>query len=438
MRVNRKEKMFEDDEAEDEDGESTDRKKKKTVSPEIEFANSLSHDLYKAKENLVYHWNGSFWEVPTSFEKTALRWLAQNNPKYASSRKARSLVDTAVNFLDELPEADQNIIPVLNGYLRLSSKGSVSLETSDPSFGITYTVNAKYDPQEKAPAFENFLNEVQPDSDVRSLIQEYVGYTFLTDTRFQKCQAWIGKGRNGKGTLANIIASLHRRVAAINIASLSGFGLSGLVGASLVRVDELPRRIDEGFFKTLISGDPILVDIKHKSPMSMRVKAKWIMCGNDLFQIRDQSDGVWRRLQIIPFTVQIPENKIDPFLEKKIVEGELSGVLNWALEGLQRLLQRGKFIDSKAVATALVDARFGQNSIYAWVRESEPKVVETPEIPKDIIYTHYKNWSDQRGFKAENEIAFWKNLRNYLSPVDVQRKRDAGSLRYYVNIAVSA
>ncbi|MHB8391980.1 MAG: DUF5906 domain-containing protein [Acidobacteriaceae bacterium] len=153
------------------------------------------------------------------------------------------------------------------------------------------------------------MAQVQTDPAVRAYLQEYIGYTFLPDCRFQNAQFWLGSGSNGKTTLAEIIETLHGKTTAMDLGNLSGFGLVGLIGASLALVDEVPMRLDEQRLKSLLSGGLTMIDRKYRDPLSFRPSAKWIILGNVLPAISDQTHGFWRRMKIVPFNTRISDTQ---------------------------------------------------------------------------------------------------------------------------------
>lgn len=176
--------------------------------------------------------------------------------------------------------------------------------------------------------FRGFIEGVLPDSDVRGRVQEYIGYTLTADARYQRAQLWIGEGANGKGVLANIVQALHGtdRTAAVRLDALEGFALSVLIGASLIYADEIPRaRINEQPLKSMIAGERVPIDRKYQDPLSINIRGKWLVAGNHLPIISDHSFGFWRRWDVIPFDVRIPEERQDPMLAQRIIRSELAG-----------------------------------------------------------------------------------------------------------------
>ncbi len=93
----------------------------------------------------------------------------------------------------------------------------------------------------------------------------------------------------------------------------------------------------------------------------MREYGKLMFNCNELPKEVEQTNAFFRRFLIIPFNQTIPESEQDPELAKKIIASELSGVFNWLLDGLRRLLSQKKFTQSEIV----------RNQIEAYRRESD-------------------------------------------------------------------
>lgn len=409
------------------------------LSPDLEYTQHLLGDEKqntKVREGVLYHWNGVFWEsMLHSADEDAARWLSLRRSKSARTNTVHSAVAFASMRLLKLTTTKQTLIPLKNGYLSVSDGGQIKLSAADKEAGLTYCVPCSYEKTAVAPKFMDFIKGILPDPNVRDLVQEYAGYTLLPDTRYQVAQLWIGKGRNGKGTLAQIIGALHRKVAALAIDNLSGFAVEGLVDATLVHVDEVPKRIDEQRLKIAISGDPLLIDRKYKSALTIRPKAKWIVLTNEFPSLSDQSDGLWRRFQIVPFSVQIPQEEVNPMLASQIMEHELSGVFNWSLEGLTRLLSRGHFMGGiDAIEQAKYQAKLDTDSVLSWLENADPEISTDHKTLKEDVYAFYQTWCKGSGVGAVAVGKFWRRLKERRPEVSEIRSRKEGSRARYVNL----
>lgn len=389
----------------------------------IGFAEALEKSgNYVSDNKLMYEWTGTHWTTveDAQAERMALKWIAAGGHGTVNASNATAAFKTALRWLPMIEEPeDAAIIPLKNGYLHLDH--GMTLRLHDKSMGLRHVLSCKYDPIASVPMeFNGFLNRVIPDAAIQARVQEYVGYTLMPDARFQRAQIWLGSGANGKGTLANIVQALHARTAAVQLDSLDGFGLSNLIGASLIYCDEAPQRgINEQIMKMLIAGETTKIRRKHREDISMRITGKWLILANHIPAITDQSTGFWRRFDIVPFAVEIPEIERDPLLAKRIIADELSGVLNWALEGLVRLLARGRFDVSlpAAMQSAVHAARTETNSVQGWMNDLGIELSTTADTAKMDVYTNYVSWSRENGMVPVASPKFWKRLPDSLGSI---------------------
>lgn len=394
-------------------------------------------------DNHIVSWTGTHWAQisQADAQRDAIRWIVANSSAVVSDSSAASAVRTAMLWLPRLPKPaiKELLIPLRNGYLQHRG-GSFSLEPHDKSLGVRYLIDCAYDPTFPRPRlFMDLIERILPDADVRARVQEYLGYTLMPDARYQRATLWVGDGANGKGTLTRIVQSLHRQIAAVRLDQLSNFDLDGLPDASLICCDEAPRTgIGEGIMKTLIAGEKASIKRKFKDTLSAEVHGKWLMLANELPRIKDKSDGFWRRIDIVPFTIQVPVEERDPLLDQKVIQDELPGVLNWLLDGLARLLARGNFDAVKPAAMRLldVDAKTSSNPLRAWVDEREVTLGKPGATSKMVVYNAYSHWAEDNGYRPENTGDFWEGLKKVLGPIEETRAFHAGQRLRMCNVVV--
>lgn len=434
-----------------------------TETPEIVFARLCSEwNLKQFSADEAAAWTGSHWNTikPEAMKQQIIQWLTANYSLKGKTSLLESCYKWAVLSLPPLPEQDKHILPFANAYLRIPTReqaaNGFACQAPDPShhmrFAVAATLNLEnadsglYQPQ-AVPSdseFWRFLTQVLPDADTRDLLQEYVGSTLLPDTRFQKACFFIGDGHNGKGVLMNIVKALHQKTAAMYLDRLENFNLQGLVGATLALVDEAPKAgINEQVLKSLIAGETVQIDRKHREVLSYQPIAKWIVSANHTPKFTDHSDGFWRRWIVIPFDVQIDYKQVRLDLAEHIVANELHHVANWALAGLQRLLMRGRFpvADEMAskVAAAMSRAKSESDAVRGWVDDqSVALVVNTKQwTPKNDLYRHFVQWCEGQGRGAVAQPEFYKRLDRYFQKqVQEDRPRIQGQRIYRVNVAV--
>lgn len=383
--------------------------------------------FFKNAEEL-YKWNGHIFErvQHCDIADTAYRWLVGNESFVASDINARACVMALVRHVEPLPEADKRIIACKNAYLRIGLSG---IEILPPStvHGIRHMLTCEYQPERRNTRyFDKFLVDTLPDTDVRNRVQEYVGSTLATGLSLGKMQLWIGSGANGKSCLAKVVKALHSSIAALRLNDLDGFSLAEAVDASLLYCDELPTfGLHEETLKALITGEPLRINRKHRSAITASVTARIIAMGNVLPSIKDSSDGVWRRIEVVPFERHVTPEKIDPFLADRIIAEDLSGVLNWALEGLSRVMKRGFKLEPCIPAimeAALLQNRAESDSVYAWLLEEPVAISDKSTTPKSIVYNEYQQWCKQGQVRALNVVQFWKSMRKAIPNLEADHR----------------
>lgn len=223
----------------------------------------------------------------------------------------------------------------------------------DRALRMTKIMATGYDPVASAPVFQAFLDRIMPDPDMQAFLQRWFGYSMLGLTNEQALAFFYGMGANGKSALTDTIARLMGSYAATaKIESLTGQNrrsggdatpdLINIVAARMVRASEPEKGVQwqEGLIKQLTGGEPILVRALNENFFEATPIFKLTIGGNHAPDIRGMDDGIWRRLMIVPFDVQIPKAERDPLLVHRMVE-EGPGVLNWLVEGAKAFLEMG-------------------------------------------------------------------------------------------------
>lgn len=424
-----------------------------------DYAELLARKRTRASDGTLLHtWDGYCWRPVTDRdgERAAYAWLVQTYARtlvrhWVSKRNAQAAYDAAILHLPALPEQTKDVVlPTLTGYLHVSQAGDVERKKPNPELGMRHCIDCEYDPLCPEPTkFLTFLRRILPDAGVRERVQEYAGYTLLGDARFQRAMIFLGRGANGKGVLSNVIQALHggivgtdggkHGVAALSLDTLKDFALETAVGSNLVICDEMPKRgIDEQRLKSLIAGEIVPVNRKNRPVLSLGLTAKWLVLGNHLPAIADNSVGFWRRWDVVPFDVTIPEAERDPLLAETIIHDELPGVLLWALEGLVRLLQRGRFdhVLPAPMKAALASARLIADSVASWVDECDVGSSDECTTTKSQVYEHYVDYAKSGGMSPTSAPRFWLRMKDHFDGLREERPRRNGDRARYCNVQI--
>jgi putative DNA primase/helicase len=212
----------------------------------------------------------------------------------------------------------------------------------------------------------DFLHQLF-DGDVESLdlLQEWFGYCLTGDTTQQKMLFMVGPKRSGKGTIGRVLRQLigDGNVCGPTTSSLAGnFGLQPLIGKTVAIVSD--ARFSGDNVATVverllcISGeDTLTVDRKHIGSVTMKLPTRFMFLSNELPRLNDASGALAGRFLILRLT-QSFFGREDPHLTAKLLT-ELPAILNWAIDGWQRLHDRGHFLVPRSSADAMVDLGHG-------------------------------------------------------------------------------
>lgn len=216
----------------------------------------------------------------------------------------------------------------------------------------TKKMSVPYDKGAACPLFDAFLEEMQPDREVRAFLQRWFGLS-MTGLPVQRMVFFHGNGANGKSVLVDLMAKIMGDYSAtVRIESLTGTTRRGggdatpdlvpLIGARFARTSEPDQgtRLQEGLIKELTGGEPIMVRALHSDFIEIRPIFKLTMSGNHKPEIRGTDDGIWRRVVMVPWNQTIAEDRRNPHLVDDLM-GEAPGILNWLIDGLMDYLEGG-------------------------------------------------------------------------------------------------
>lgn len=393
--------------------------------------------LSSAGEGEVIHrWSGICWTAISDSEGDALaaQWIANNAPHAACAKMAEGCWAWSRKRLrleKALPALDtrRSIVPCADAYLEILPD-CFQVLAPDPSLGLTHSVKVKcqrppgslYTPR-RLPAdsrFGRFLAHAFDNPQVLALVQEHCGMTLLPRS-YARAAWWHGAAGSGKSTLAEIVEAMQGQVARLNLETLGDtFSLEPLIGANLILVDEVEcEKWAEGRFKTLVSGNGIGINRKHQKQLaSYRSSAKWIITSNSEPFIRDKSNGVWRRLDVVHWKRPVAAQAMDNNLARDILEHEAALVLDWMLEGARRIVARGRALADhehpEEVRLAKRDARHNSDQVQAWV--DCQGVSRRPDhwMPAKNIFKCFQAFQENRGLGPHEILTarqFWNGMK---------------------------
>jgi len=268
---------------------------------------------------------------------------------------------------------------------------------------------------------------VLPDESSQKILSEFLGYVFIRGGAVKEEKALIlyGTGANGKSVFFEVVNALLGSENTCNYSLRSLTDKEGYYRAKLANklvnyASEINTKLEANLFKQLISGEPVEARVPYCPPFILKDYARFIFNCNQLPRDVEHTNAYFRRFLIVPFDVTIPPNEQDKELHTKIINKELAGVFNWVLEGLQRLLKQKGFTHSEAVEKAVEDYKIQSDSVKLFIKENEYEKRVDNYTLMPTLYTTYKIFCMDGGFKPVNKRNFRKRLES--SGIIVQRK----------------
>ena len=302
-----------------------------------------------------------------------------------------------------------DVIAVANGLLHLPTRTLIPA-TSD--FFTTNQLPFPFDPQAPPPTrFLRFLDTVWPDDPApRNVLQEIVGYLLSGDTRHQKLFLLVGPPRSGKGTIGHLLRGLigETNSCAPSLANLSEqFGLQQFIDRSLAIVPDGrlgSRKNVAQLLERLLSisgGDVVSVQRKHTTDWTGVLRARVVIISNDLPRIRDVSGALASRFVPVVFTQSFLGREDHTLLDCLLTE--LSSILNWGLDGRDRLVARGRFALPDASREALSQIAELSSPIAGFVEDC-CEVAEGATERQDATFAAWTEWCDRHGCKPATSV----------------------------------
>lgn len=344
------------------------------------------------------------------------KFLKKSRNNAGKEAMMRELKHNVAVTPDEFDRNDM-VINAQNGFIDLTT-GILNDHDKDQLF--TRLSHSEYTDKIGCPRWELFLEQIfDGKEDLIRYVQKAVGYSMTASTSEQVMFILFGNGRNGKSVFLDIVSeimgtySMGMQASSLMIKNGGGSGhnedIARLDGARMVASSEPNEgvRLDEGLIKQLTGGDKVAASYKGGHVFDYTPKYKIWLATNHKPIIRGNDDGIWRRLPLIPFEVQIPLDKVDKSLKDKLMI-ELPGIFNWAVEGCLAWQKEG-LNPPMDIQKATMEYRKEMDVIGAFLEEC-CEVSPTLSVGATDLFKAYDSWAREMNEHNFSQTQFGKKI----------------------------
>ncbi len=384
---------------------------------------------FVSDQRIFRRWDGRAWiELDDRSINSAVVEYFDGKTNKVTKNVIESITDlirTRVFREGVIWDADTSVIPVQNGELAWNGNGWTLTPHVREHYRTTL-IPVEYDPEARAPRFEQFLEEIfrnDPDCEEKCiLICEMIGYTLTTSCEYEKFIMLIGPGANGKSVLLDVIRLLvgPKQVAAVQPDQMDNrFQRAHLCGKLANIVTEIKEggEIADAALKAITSGELTTAEHKFKKPFDFQPFSTCWFGTNHMPHTRDFSDALFRRALIVEFNRVFQEHEQDKKLKQKLAD-ELPGILNLALTAFGGVIKCGQFTIPESCVRAKEDWRTEADQVAQFIKE-QCTLDKNSSVPSGVLYSTYRSWAEAAGIsRMLNKINFSKRIQRLGGKLD--------------------
>lgn len=344
-------------------------------------------------------------------------------------------------YFDRANLADTDIehLCIKNGILNIKKR---ELSPHTPIIQFTNRLPLTYDQKSICPKIIQFLKDTVGEKHL-NIVQEMFGYTLIKENKIQKSFLLVGSGSNGKSTFIDLFVAFFGKTncSAISLQDLqeNKYAAAELENKYINVYPDLGHKSLDNTdkFKTITCGEEITIEMKFQRPRKIKPFCKQIYSANELPFSSDSTDGFYRRWIILKFNQKFTDaNKDTDILEKLTTKEELSGLLNWALDGHDRLVKNKKF--SYDLTPEQIRTLYSKisDSIQAFTDEAIYPDFEQL-VSKKEIYNLYIEYCKESELPAKVESVFNKELKKRFNLFESRPTMSGIRERAWTGIAIN-
>jgi putative DNA primase/helicase len=326
------------------------------------------------------------------------------------------------------------IIALKNGLLDWSSYPYKLLPHTEDYYTFSY-LPFEWHGEVDSELWMNYqLDATRSDLEICQLLQQFAGYCLMPHDRSQQKFLLIyGESGTGKSVYVDVLTALlgAENVSTVSLESFSDIHMvTDTYGKLLNICDESEEAVldpvIENTLKHYTGGTKFQFKEIYGKPFSAYPTSKLIITTNHLPKFKDSSEGVWRRMLLVPFEYVIPEDKKILGFQDKIIATEMPAVLAWALEGARSLMNGGQFLVPDSVKQAVRDYKKEMFPEIGFLEEHFESSFSGLSVTCKVLRNYYEIWCKDGGYQPKNDKNLGKSVRKVFRNVERKQMRIGG------------
>lgn len=336
----------------------------------------------------------------------------------------------------EAPQKEQSsrrYILFKNGVYDLETK---QLLPHSPEYVISNIIPWDYNPNAYSELVDKTLNKLAcHDKEIRTLLEECIGYTFYRDSKLGKCFVFTGEKNNGKSTFIFMLNNLlgDDNYSSVDITNLAReLDIASLANKLANIKDDIADNYMDGLnvslFKQVATGNRCRGKFLYNDPFDFYPYATLIFSANSIPRIKDPTGAVTKRMVIIPFNAVFTKEDpdFDPFINEKLCAPEcMEYLVKIGVDALLNVIMRNGFSNCNAANKEMEIYKVNNDSVLSFILEFGSENIENQMISS--VYSAYELHCANNGLKPTTQIMMSKKIKTALG-YDVKRNRINGKL----------
>lgn len=374
------------------------------------FLKNTNH-IVRINGQLHIYRDGIYVEGQSEIEAAMIEHI----PDLTRSRRSEILSYLDILIRKNIKTSGANLIAFKNGIYNLETN---ELMDFSPNYVITNKINHNFNPDAYSELVDKTFNKLACENEqIRSLLEEAIGYCFYRRNELRKSFILTGDKKNGKSTFLAMLKELlgDENTAALDLNELAErFSSASLFGKLANIGDDIGDEFiaNPATFKKIVSGDRIKGENKGQKEFFFNPYCKLLFSANNIPRIKDKSGAVLDRLVIIPFDARFSRDDpdFDPYIKYKLIqEDALEYLIILGIEGLKRVLHNQTFTKSEKVTKSIEEYEETNNPILVFFKEID--IDDIVNEPTKEVYLKYNEFCLANSFTPMSNIEFSKQIR---------------------------